>query len=170
LNVLPRGTPGSFDAGTILGVASNCLHVGDETWVYYTGLSTSHGAPVPPKRISIGRAEWRRHGFASLDAGERGRVETKSLRLQTTELILNANAAGGEIRAALLENDGRPVAGFSADDCEPLRADATRWPVRWRSGATVPTDRPVRVVLEMKQARLFSLSCTHPLPSSKNSP
>jgi hypothetical protein len=97
-------------------------------------------------------------------------VETKPLRLKTPELILNANAAGGEVRAALLETDGNAIAGFSADDCEPLRADATQWPVRWRTGAAIPTDRPVRVVLEMKQARLFSLSCTLPDPSPKNFP
>jgi hypothetical protein len=158
MNVIPRGERGSFDAGTILGVASTCVHFGEETWVYYTALTTSHGAPVPPKRISIGRAQWRRHGFVSLDAGERGRVETKPLRLGSSALLINANAEGGELRVALLEADGTAITGFALEECEPLRADATRWPVRWRSGEEPPTGRPVRVVVAMKQAELFSVS------------
>jgi hypothetical protein len=158
MNVIPRGTRGNFDAGTILGVSSTCVHIDEETWVYYTALTTSHGAPVPPKRISIGRAEWRRHGFVSLDAGERGRVETKPLRLGSPSLVINANAKGGELRVALLEADGSPITGCALEDCEPLRADATRWPARWRSGAELPTERPVRVVVAMKQAQLFSIS------------
>lgn len=164
-SVIPRGVPGSFDAGTILGVGSTCVHAGKETWVYYTALSTSHGAPVPPKRISIGRAEWRLHGFVSLDSGERGRVETKAVRLTTSTLLLNANANGGEVRVALLEANGAAIPGFSAGECEPLIADDTAWGVRWKSGKELPSDRAVRVVLELKQSQLFSISCGGTVPA-----
>jgi hypothetical protein len=159
LPVIARGAPGQFDAGAILGVSSTCVHVGDETWVYYTALTTSHGAPIPPKRNAIGRAEWRRHGFVSLDAGENGRVETKPLRLHGGELIINANATGGELRVALTEADGTPIAGHSADECEVLTSDATQWRARWKGGSQpLPTDHPIRVVVTMKQARLYSIS------------
>jgi hypothetical protein len=158
VNVIQRGAPGTFDGGSILGVSSTAVHVGDETWVYYTAMTTTHGGPMPPKRLTIGRAAWRRHGFVSLDAAARGRVETKPLRLGASSLIINADASGGELRVALLEADDRVIAGFGLQDCEPLRADATRWTARWRSGASVPKDRPVRVVVEMTNARLFSLS------------
>jgi hypothetical protein len=158
LTVIPRGAPGTFDGGSILGVSSTAVHVGDETWVYYTAMTTTHGGPMPPKRLTIGRAAWRRHGFVSLDAAERGRMETKPLRLGGPSLIINADASGGELRMVLLEADGRALAGFGLEDCEPLRADATRWTARWRSGASVPKDRPVRVVVEMTSARLFSVS------------
>lgn len=158
LNVIPRGAPGTFDGGSILGVSSTAVHVGDETWVYYTAMTTTHGGPMPPKRLSIGRAAWRRHGFVSLDAAERGRVETKPLRLGGPSLIINADASRGELRVALLEADSRVIGGFTLDSSESLRANATRWIARWRSEATPPTDRPVRVVVEMTNCRLFSLS------------
>ncbi|MCX6910143.1 MAG: hypothetical protein NTY01_19160 [Verrucomicrobia bacterium] len=158
LNVIPRGAPGTFDGGSILGVSSTAVHVGDETWVYYTAMTTTHGGPMPPKRLSIGRAAWRRHGFVSLDAAEHGRVETKPLRLGASSLVINADASRGQLRVALLEADGRAIGGFALEDSEPLRADATRWTTRWRSGASVPADRPVRVVVEMSNARLFSMS------------
>jgi hypothetical protein len=137
--------------------------VGDETWVYYTGISTTHGAPNPPKRIAIGRAEWRRHGFVSLDAGAAGgRVETKPLRLMSPHLVINADAREGEVRVALNEADGRPIAGFSADECGVLRADDVRWSPQWRNEVSPPTDRPVRVVVQMTNARLFSISTSKP--------
>jgi hypothetical protein len=159
LNMIPRGAPGTFDAGAILGVSSNSVDVGDETWIYYTGISTTHGAPIPPKRISIGRAVWRRHGFASLDAGAAaGEVQTTALRFATPGLIVNADAARGELRVEVRETTGESIAGLTLAECEPLRANATQWPVRWRSGASVPSDRAVRLRLVFTQARLFSLS------------
>jgi hypothetical protein len=157
--IIPRGAAGGFDGGSIFGVCSTAVHTDDETWVYYTGINTSHGAPMPPKRIAIGRAEWRRHGFVSLDAAESGRVQTKPLRIGSSSLIVNADAKGGELRVALLEADGRAIPGFSADECEPLRSDETRWTAKWNGGASMPTDREVSVVLQMRNARLFSLSC-----------
>ncbi|HPA19375.1 MAG TPA: FAD-dependent oxidoreductase [Verrucomicrobiae bacterium] len=158
LNVIPRGAPGTFDGGSILGVSSTAAHVGEETWIYYTAMTTTHGGPIPPKRMSIGRAEWRRHGFVSLDAAGLGRVETKPLRLGGPSLIINADASRGQLRVALLEADGRAIAGYALDDSEPLRADATRWTARWRSKATPPTDRPLQIVVEMTHCRLFSIS------------
>jgi len=156
--MIPRGAPGTFDGGSILGVSSTATHFGDETWVYYTAMTTTHGGPVPPKRMSIGRAEWRRHGFVSLDAEGQGQVETKPLRLAAPTLVINADAQGGELRAALLEADGRPIPGFTLEDSLPLQSDATRWIARWKSGADPPTDRPVRVRLDLNRCRVFSLS------------
>jgi len=158
VNIIPRGAPSTFDGGSILGVSSTAVHVGDETWVYYTAMTTTHGGPMPPKRLSIGRAAWRRHGFISLDAAERGRVETKLLRLGTMSLAINADASRGQLRVALLEADGRAIGGYTLEDSEPLRTNATRWTARWCSKATLPTDRPVRVVVEMTNSRLFSIS------------
>jgi hypothetical protein len=157
-NILPRGAPGSFDGGTILGVSSTPIHTANETWVYYTGINTTHGGPIPPKRIAIGRAVWRRHGFVSLDAGpESGRLTTRPLLVHGGALVLNSDASRGELRVALLERDGQPLPHFRLEDCEPLRRDATQHRIRWRSGQAVPSDRPVQVVIEMKSARLFSL-------------
>jgi hypothetical protein len=156
--VIPRGAPGTYDGGAILGVSCAPIHTADETWVYYSAISTGHGAPVPPKRMTIGRAEWRRHGFVSADAGPQGgEIETKPLRFAAPTLVVNADARRGELRVALLEADGRPIAGRTFADCAPLTADRTRWGVRWRTGDGVPTDRPVRVVVQMKGTRLYSL-------------
>lgn len=160
--IIPRGAAGSFDSGSIFGVCSTVVHTEDETWVYYTGINTTHGAPMPPKRIAIGRADWRRHGFVSLDAANSGQIRTKPLRLTSSSLIVNADAKGGELRVALLEADGTPIPGFTAEECLPLTADATRWALKWQNKPTAPTDRNVCIVIQMKKSRLFSLSVLEP--------
>jgi hypothetical protein len=167
INLIPRGSPGTFDAGAILGVSSVPVHTERETWVYYTAVNTGHGAPMPPKTISIGRADWRLHGFASLDAGpEGGRLETVPLRLGHAGLVINADASRGRLRVALLEADGRAVPGYGLDDCVPLTSDETVWIARWMTRNTVPTDRPLRVAFELTAARLYSLSSRPAGPSS----
>jgi hypothetical protein len=159
--IIPRGAPGTFDGGAMLGVTNTAVHTATETWIYYTAINTGHGAPMPPKRLTIGRAEWRRHGFVSLDAGpDGGRIETVPLQLGHPSLIVNADAHRGQLSVALLEADGSPIAGFSQADCEPLKADATQWSAVWRNRPVIPTDRPVRVVLEFTNTALYSLGTT----------
>jgi hypothetical protein len=156
--VIPRGAPGTFDGGAILGVSCAPIHTADETWVYYSAISATHGAPVPPKTMTIGRAEWRRHGFVSIDVGPQGgEIETKPLLLGAPTLVINADASRGELRVALFESDGRPISGRGFEACVPLTADHTRWEVRWRDGKSVPVDRPVRVGVQMRSVRLFSM-------------
>jgi hypothetical protein len=163
INILPRGVPGSFDGGTILGVSSTPIHTAKETWVYYTGINTTHGGTMPPKRIAIGRAIWRRHGFVSLDAGpDSGRLTTKPLLIQGGALVVNADASRGALRVGLCGQDGRPLADFGLEDCEPLKSDATMHQIRWRSGREVPFDRPVQVQIEMTNTRLFSVAAARP--------
>ena len=157
--VIPRGAPGSFDYGAILGVSSTPVHTDTETWVYYTALTTGHGGPIPPKRIAIGRAVWRRHGFVSLDAGpDGGRVETRPVHLATADLEVNVDASRGRVRVAVLDADGTPLPGFDLDASEPATTDAPRWRPRWRGPGRLPTDRPVRLVFELTNARLYSVS------------
>lgn len=168
VNVLPRGVPGSFDGGAILGVSSTPIHRGDKTWVYYTAINTGHGGKLPTKRLTIGRAEWRRDGFVSLDADPMGgTLTTKPLRLAGPSLRVNADASRGELRAALLEADGRPMAGYTLADCRPMQVDSTAWSVAWGDKTAVPTDRPVQVLIEMKSTALFSLSSGPATPQSE---
>lgn len=157
VNVIPRGAPGTFDGGAILGTASVPVDTDDETWVYYTAINTGHGGAMPPKTITVGRAEWRRHGFVSLDAGPGGgTLATVPLQLRAAQLVVNADASRGELRVALCEADGSPIPGFGFDDCAPLQGNATRWAVKW-SGGAAPVDRPVIVKLAMTSVQFYSL-------------
>jgi hypothetical protein len=90
--VIPNG-PHAYDAGCVLGVINGPVIVGDELWLYYTAITTTHGGYVPKKKITIALAKWRLDGLVSLDAGaEGGIVETVAMRMDgTTGLQPNAS-------------------------------------------------------------------------------
>ncbi len=158
VNVIPRGEPGTFDGGVILGLSSTAVEIGDLTCVYYTAINTGHGGKIPPKRLSIGRAQWRRHGFASLDADcAGGVVETRPVHLQSGVLFVNADARLGQLRVELREIDGSPIDGFTFEQSSVLSSNDTRWRAVWQDGKPIPTDRPIRITIAFAAARLYSI-------------
>ena len=154
--VIPNG-PHEYDAGSILGVSNGPVVVGDQIWFYYTAITTTHGGYVPKKRITIALAKWRREGFVSLSVGaEEGVVETAPLECSGDRLTINADASGGRVTVAILDDQGRPVPGYDATDCIPLEADAVRHIVRWKEHDRVPIDRPLRLRFHLENAKIFS--------------
>lgn len=154
---IPNG-PDAYDAGCILGISNAPVVQGDEIWFYYTGVSTTHGGPLPQKRITIGRATWLRDRFASLAAREEGVVETVPLEGAGETLVVNADAAAGSLRVAICGEYGHPLSGYTREDCVPLRADSLRHQVRWKERDHLPLDGPVRLRIHLDNARLYSIS------------
>jgi hypothetical protein len=156
--IIKRGPPGTYDGGAIYNADSSPVHVGNETWIYYTAINTGHGAPIPPKYTSIGVAKFRRHGYVSLDAGpEGGFMETKLLRFTSSRLLINANSSRGQLQVALLEADGSPIQGYRLKDSIVLKEDKTNWMARWNNMTDVPTDRPIKILIKMANTQLYSL-------------
>jgi len=155
--IIPRGKRGSFDAGCILCSADRPVVYSDEVWHYYTGVNTTHGGPMPPKRIGIGRAAWRLDGFVSLDAGcFGGVVETVPLEVAGDQLEVNVNAAQGSLEVEVLSAAGDPLPGYAGEDCIALHADEVRHVVRWQSTDRLPTSQPLRLRFYLKDAELYS--------------
>ena len=117
---------------------------------YYTG---------PDSRLR--RFEYRKDGFVSIRADESGgHVTTKTLTFDGTQLSLNyATSGNGQIRVALLDDQGESFEGFSLDDCEPLVGDHIDGRVQWkgRSIAKRLIGQPVRVHIELRDADLYSI-------------
>ena len=160
--IIPRGGPGSFDAGCILCSADRPLIRGDEIWHYYTGVNTMHGGPMPPKRIAIGRAVWRLDGFVSLDAGHFGGVvETVALQPSGERLEVNVDAAAGSLAVEVLSASGETIPGYARQDCQAIHTDSVRQTVRWNGAQTEPVARlpvgqPLRLRFHLQDARLYS--------------
>jgi hypothetical protein len=154
--VIPNG-PHAYDAGCILGVANGPLSVGQELWLYYTAITTTHGGYVPNKRITIALAKWRLDGLVSLGAGQAGGVvETVPLRCAGDRLVVNADAGAGALTVAVLDEHGRELPGYAADDCLALRADSVRSSIRWKDHDRLNTAGPLRLRFHLRNARLFS--------------
>ena len=98
-------------------------------------------------------------GFASLAAGyDEGQVTTKTFRSRGGGLTVNAKADFGRLRVAVLDDQGKPVAGYTDQECLPIQQDGVQIPVRWRDHANLKTlsGRPVRLRFHLENARLFS--------------
>lgn len=154
--VIPNG-PSAYDAGCILGVTNQPVFVGDEMWIYYTGITTTHGGYLPKKECGIARATWRLDGWVSLDAGpEGGTVETVAMRPSGNGLIVNTMAEDGALEVEVTDETGMPLPGYRFEDCEPIRGNDVRQAVRWQNRSTLPAERPIRLRFTLKNASIYS--------------
>ena len=152
---------GDWDRGYLRAAQGGCLIVGDRLHFYYCGFSGV--SPRGERHMYAGGsthlALLRRDGFASMDAGlEGGSLTTRPVIFKGKHLFVNADASQGELRVEVLEADGRPIAPFVADSCEPLHADDTCQPVKWKTGDDLSalTDRAVRFRFHLRNAKLYA--------------
>ena len=171
--VIPRGQPGTFDGGMVLG-RSVLVH-GDEIMVFYDAAgcthgcgSSSYGGPVtedhvhegePGETRSIGLARWRLDRFVSLDAdGAMRSVITKPLNFSGKSLVINVDASHGLVRVEVQDAAGKVIEGYEAAHCEPLRSDELAHTVKWSGRSELPESRPLRLRFVMRNASLYSFA------------
>lgn len=112
---------------------------------------------MPPKRISIGVATWRRDGFVSLHAGHpAGVVETPLLYAGGEVLHLNADAAGGSVSVEVITADGEVRSGYATSECRPVGIDSCDTAIAWRDRSAIDPTHPYRLRFHLRNADLFS--------------
>jgi hypothetical protein len=149
--------------------ASRPVRVGDELWFYYSAWDGDHlvynfdGSTYYPdgflRRVRTARATLRWDGYLSCDAGrDGGALVTKLVTFTGDELVVNVQAAGGELKAELLDENERPLPGFGLEDALPVTGDGIELKVRWRGQASVASvaGKAVRVRFALKNAALYS--------------
>lgn len=103
----------------------------------------------------------RMDGFVSVEAPlSGGELVTRPLVFEGSRLTLNlSTSAAGSIRVELQEADGRPIEGFSLDECTEVIGDEIERTVSWREGGDLArlAGRPVRVRFLMSDADLYAL-------------
>lgn len=133
------------------------IRVGDELWMYYSGRSTDHRSR--PHVGAIGLGTLRLDGFFSLDAGEtQGVLITKPLQLTGEKLRVNANAAVGSLRVAILDEDQQPTGPYSLENCKPITADSVRHTVEWTGASDLSgvAGKTVRLKFELTGTELYA--------------
>jgi hypothetical protein len=55
----------------------------------------------------------------------------------------------------LLDEAGKPIPGFDAADCQPIRGDGVDLPVKWKGSLTSLKDKPLRMEFQMKDVQLY---------------
>lgn len=159
------------------------LRPGEErpgTWHYgaqYAGwhaVETKSSLPGAPNELSLYATEgyWhgkgsslrrytlRLDGFVSVHAGwEGGELITKPIRFAGDRLSLNfSSSAAGDVRVEIQGEDGKPIPGFTEEDCVPQFGDTVNRIVHWKNGPDVSdlAGRTVRLRFVLKDADLYS--------------
>jgi hypothetical protein len=152
---LPNGPDGARDDG-MSRVVGRYIARGDTLCLYYSMVNGPHRCakfPNPVRKFppAIGLVTLRKDGFVSLDAGEQpGTVLTKTFKLPAGDMYLNADAAKGEVRVALLDDAGSVLV-----ESRPITGDQLRATVAWAS--QVPAKgTPVRLKITAQNAKLYS--------------
>lgn len=136
---IPNGPEGSYDHGYHTDFSNPPLRIGDELFFYYA--SSAYGVVGAPTDMKPGicLAKLRVDGFASLHAmirNEPGYVITRPLDFTGKELYVNANAEKGSIQVEILsgdmDNDLKPILGFTARESVPLEGDSIEQRVTWK--------------------------------------
>jgi len=133
------------------------LPVDDEVYIYYGGYKSGHKWNRFEER-QIGLVRMKRDRYVSRDAGpEGGTLRTPPVVLAGQTITVNA-AVKGELRVELLDGSGKPIPGFAASDCEPLRGDDLAHRVRFKRTLTTLQDKPVHVAFHLRDAKLYGFA------------
>lgn len=139
------------------------LRMGDELWFYYSGRSTLHNEI--PNDGSIGLGTLRVDGFISLDANESaGTVTTRTMTLTKTikpdsgDLHINANASQGKVLVEVLDRGGNVIPGYAMADCLPIQSNSVGLVVRWRNTKSISAlaGQQVQLRFSLQSAELYS--------------
>jgi hypothetical protein len=85
---------------------------------------------------------------------------TRPLKFTGDRLELNfSTSAAGGIRVEIQDADGKPLPGFSLDDCAEVFGDEIDRTVEWKTGSDVSTlsGKAVRLRFVLKDADLYAL-------------
>lgn len=156
--VIPLG-PHHYDSGSILGLCNSPVISGDEMWMYYTAITTTHGGYLPDKEMSIARASWRLDGMVSLQPEkDGGTVESQPFLPEGNRLSVNANVANGKLMIQVLDAEGKEVDGYGT--CTIAGKDSVDIPVTWNNSRKLPSGIPIRLRFQITQGDLYSYTIT----------
>lgn len=155
-DIAPSGWgSGKWDTGYLSAIGGICVIKDERLWFYYSGLrgdATRLAAGSLWRRNgmysngAIGVATLRRDGFAGMVADGKGEIVTRPVVFGGGHLFVNAECRFGSVRAEILGADGRPLKGFSREDCVGLvHEDSTKKRLVFKGGdVSSLAGKPVR--------------------------
>ena len=153
---IPNGPPGSIDHGG-LSASRQPVVMDDELWFYYSCSDQSHGVTGRSGTICLGKL--RLDGFGSVDAGaETGTLVTKPFRCNGGRLSINAEAHGGMVGVAVLDESEIQFPGYSRQECALFDGDSVHHSVTWREKGSLEElkGRNIRLKFYLRNAKLYS--------------
>lgn len=148
---------GSWNQGNIQSVSGVPLIVGDSLYFYMSGRETCNS--FWDACSSTGLAKLRRDGFASMDAYKfEGTLLTRKLNFSGEYLFVNVDASLGELKAEILDGNGKIINGYSKEQCIPVQINSTKTVIKWEGNKTLKSlsGKPIRIRFYVTNSSLFS--------------
>jgi len=135
---------------------------GEEIWQYYLGSEQYHSPWSHTGREAVFRVVQRLDGFISADSPYTGgTMLTRPLTFEGNRLVLNIDTgATGYAQVGLLDETGKPIAGFHIDDCVYINGDHIETEVEWLDRGKDLSElagRPVQLLFRMRGTKLYSM-------------
>jgi hypothetical protein len=144
-------------------LAQGMVRRGSEIWQYYFGEEAYHSTWKQNLKRAVYRVVQRVDGFVSATAPyERtGTLITKPLAFKGNRLVLNVNTgAAGYAQVGILDEQGKPIPGFGAEDCVYINGDFVETEVEWlKKGKDLSSlqGKVVQVKFQLRGASLYSM-------------
>lgn len=153
--LMEYGPDGSWD-DTMIFASPSWVEVGDEWWFYYTGWDGPHG--TTQRHGGIGLAKARKEGLISMHGPSGGGVLcTRKIRWPGGALLVNADAAHGELNVRISDADRKPIPGFDYKDCSPFSGDSVAHEMHWNGRSPRElAGRVIRLEFFLKDADLYT--------------
>jgi len=170
---------GSWEYGYIEPSGGVLLVGKDEIRIYYSAYAGDAKRLNPAEEVksgmyangAVGLATLRRDGFVSLHAGfDLGYARTRMLQFSGGRFFVNANTAGSLLTVECLDENRRPLPGFSRADCLGFRGNSTCAEIRWKNGVSLSSlaGRPIRFLFRMERGDFYSFWVTDSSDGASN--
>jgi hypothetical protein len=116
-----------------------------------------------PEGNGVYRTVQRLDGFVSADAPyeREGTIVTRPFTFEGDRLVLNINTGGmGYALVGLADENGKPIEGFTVDDCVYINGNFVEHTVEWLGKGTDVSSlagKPVRLMIKLRGASLFAM-------------
>lgn len=136
-----------------------------ERWRNRSNYAALNVVPTGPNEMSIyhrsgDRYVLRTDGFVAVHAGSQsGELMTRPLIFSGEELHLNlSTSAVGLVQVEVQDESGKPIPGFTLDDCPVVYGDGIDLIVKWKNARNLSSlaGKAVRLRFVMKECDLFS--------------
>jgi len=160
---ISQGFSGTFSSKLVWSLP-NPIRMGNELWIYYVGDNRDHDGFVDPAaskhKSGIDRVILRLDGFVSADAAYTGgEIVTPLITFSGRKLELNIDpTGGGSVQVELLDENDRPITGYTRKESTRLFDNSVNLPVTWGDNDSVAAlaGKPIKLRFLMRDCKLYA--------------
>jgi hypothetical protein len=158
-DLVPHGELPNFGGGNNYA-SMRPQEVDGRVRVYFGADNGRHNADSEGKESTLKLAYFEPDRFAGVAAKNpaAGMILTRPLEVEEEHLRINANAAGGSLKAELQDEEGKALSGFGLEECDSISVDLLNSIVSWQGKKSLNElrARQIRIRFEFENSVLYA--------------